>query len=321
MAKKTTLYPLKFDPQLKGKVWGGEKLVSLLGKNAKGKIGESWELSGVKGNVSVVANGSLKGENLTHLIENFGATLLGNKVYANYGNEFPLLFKFIDAKEDLSIQLHPNDAIAKERHNSFGKTEMWYVLQADADAQLILGFNQEVDKETYLKSLSEGKITQILHSEKVTKGDTFLITPGTVHAIGAGILLAEIQQTSDITYRIYDWDRPDVDGSMRELHTDLALDIISFKDPKAKMAYSVSKNESTLLCKSAYFETYLLKLSTTISKDISALDSFIVYMCTEGEAVICGEKIQTGETILIPASFDSVDINTTSATLLEVYVP
>ena len=321
MDKKDALYPLKFHPQLKEKVWGGNKLASLLGKEAKGKIGESWELSGVKGNVSIVSNGSLKGENLTRLIKNFGADLLGTKISSQYPGEFPLLFKFIDAKEDLSVQLHPNDAIARERHNSFGKTEMWYIQQADEDARLIIGFNKQMDKETYVKALSEGIITQLLHSEKVTKGDTFFIAPGTVHAIGAGILVAEIQQTSDITYRIYDWDRPDVDGTMRELHTDLALDVISFHDTKAKINYSVSKNVPVLLCKSPYFETNLLKLSKPFQRDSSQLDSFVVYMCTEGEATLCGEKIKTGETLLIPALFNEINIITSGVTLLEVYVP
>lgn len=321
MDNKSAFYPLKFYPQLKEKVWGGNKLATLLGKNADGKIGESWELSGVKGNISIVSNGSLKGENLNTLIEKFGEKLIGRKVIAAYGNEFPLLFKFIDAKEDLSVQLHPDDAIAKRRHNSFGKTEMWYIQQADENARLILGFNQQMDKKSYLKALSEGTITQVLHSEKVTKGDTFFISPGTVHAIGGGILLAEIQQTSDITYRIYDWDRPDVDGSMRELHTDLALDVISFEDSNAKIEYAVTENEPVLLSKSPYFVTNLLKLSKPYQKDSSKLDSFVVYMCTEGEAIICGEQIKTGETLLIPAFFEQIEIITSGVTLLEVYVP
>ncbi|MEZ4817097.1 MAG: type I phosphomannose isomerase catalytic subunit [Flavobacteriaceae bacterium] len=321
MDKKLPLYPLKFYPQFKEKVWGGHKLSSLLGKNTEGKIGESWELSGVKENISTVANGIFEGESLTCLIENFGEALLGNKVVAQFGNEFPLLFKFIDAKEDLSVQLHPDDSIAKERHNSFGKTEMWYILQADKHARLILGFNQKMDKETYLKTLSKGNITQTLHAEKVTQGDAFFITPGMVHAIGGGILLAEIQQTSDITYRIYDWDRPDVDGTMRKLHTDLALDVISFEDTKAKIDYVLSENEATLLCKSLYFETNILKLTKPFQRDSSTLDSFVVYMCTEGEATICGEKIQTGETLLIPAFYKTIELIASQATLLEVYIP
>lgn len=319
--KKSQLYPLKFYPQLKEKVWGGNKLASVLGKNGSGKIGESWELSGVQGNISVVSNGDLKGKDLNKLIEDFNTDLLGKKVVEAYGREFPLLFKFIDAREDLSVQLHPHDAVAKERHNSFGKTEMWYIQQADENARLILGFKGKVNKETYLQHLSQGSITKILHSEKVKKGDAFFIEPGTVHAIGAGVLLAEIQQTSDITYRIYDWDRPDVDGSMRELHTDLALDVISFEENNAKLEYAVSENESAPLCKSAYFETNILRLSQAFQKDISKIDSFIVYMCVEGSAEINNEKIELGETLLIPACFEEISIKTEDVTLLEVYVP
>ncbi|MAL60930.1 MAG: mannose-6-phosphate isomerase [Flavobacteriaceae bacterium] len=318
---KSKLYPLKFHPQLKEKVWGGSKLVSVLGKKGKGKLGESWELSGVKNNISIVANGALNGENLNMLIEEYGTDLLGEAVLKKYGKEFPLLFKFIDAREDLSVQLHPDDEVAKQRHNSFGKTEMWYIQQADKDARLILGFNQKMDKETYLQHLSKKAITKILHAEKVQKGDAFFIAPGTVHAIGAGVLLAEIQQTSDITYRIYDWDRPDVDGSMRELHTDLALDVISFEKSDAKLKYSVSENETTPLCTSDYFETNIVKLTKPIQKDISKIDSFMVYMCVEGNAIINGEPIKLGETLLLPACFQHIHIETEAATLLEVYVP
>lgn len=319
--KKPQLYPLKFHPQLKEKVWGGNKLVSVLGKNGSGKIGESWELSGVQGSISVVSNGDLKGEDLNKLIEDYNTDLLGKKVVKTYGREFPLLFKFIDAREDLSVQLHPNDEVAKQRHNSFGKTEMWYIFQADEDARLILGFINKVDKETYLKQLSQGTIMKVLHSEKVKKEDAFFIAPGTVHAIGAGVLLAEIQQTSDITYRIYDWDRPDVDGSMRELHTNLALDVISFEKSNAKLKYSVSENVPASLCQSDYFETNIIKLSKPSQKNISKIDSFIVYMCVEGKAIINNEPIRLGETLLLPACFQQVYIETEGATLLEVYVP
>lgn len=317
----TPLYPLKFVPQLKEKVWGGNKLLSNLGKNGSGKIGESWEISGVKDNVSIVANGLLIGQSLSHLIGTYNVELLGSKVTEKYGMEFPLLFKFIDAQEDLSVQLHPDDAIARERHNSFGKTEMWYILDAEKDARLILGFEDSIDKEEYLKHLSKGSITSILHSEKVEKGDSFFISPGTVHAIGGGILLAEIQQTSDITYRIYDWDRPDIDGTMRELHTDLSLDVIDFKKSDAKIEYSDSEDKSVTLCKSDYFKTCILNLSKSFSKSVSHIDSFIVYMCVEGKAVINNETIKKGETLLIPACFNEITITTSGASLLEISVP
>jgi mannose-6-phosphate isomerase len=333
--KLPALYPVKFKPQLKERVWGGSQLALQLGKEGNENIGESWEISGVKDNVSVVSNGILKGRSLTELLEQYHEDLLGKSVAERFGNEFPLLFKFIDAREDLSVQLHPNNAVAKERHNSFGKTEMWYILNTVEDARLILGFNREMDKSTYLKYLSEGNITDILHSEEVKEGEAFFIAPGTVHAIGAGVLLAEIQQTSDITYRIYDWDRPGTDGEMRELHTDLALDVIDFEISETKLNFSKIDNESVIVCGSAYFETYSLRLTKNFQKDISKIDSFIVYMCVEGEAIINseknsvlssndlakGEELKKGETILVPACVNHVSFETKGATLLEVYVP
>ena len=333
--KLPALYPIKFKPQLKEKVWGGSQLALQLGKEGNENIGESWEISGVKDNVSVVSNGILKGRSLTELLEQYHEDLLGKSVAARFGNEFPLLFKFIDAKEDLSVQLHPDNAVAKERHNSFGKTEMWYVLNGGKGARLILGFNQEMDKATYLKYLSEGNIIDILNSEKVTEGDVFFIPPGTVHAIGAGVLLAEIQQTSDITYRIYDWDRPGTDGKMRELHIDLALDVIDFGSSNPKIDFSEIDNEPVTVCSSVYFETNSLRLTKNIQRDISKIDSFIVYMCVKGEAIINseensvfssnalsnGEQLKKGETLLIPACANHVSFGTKGVTLLEVYVP
>ena len=323
--KLPSLYPLKFQPQLMEKVWGGHQLALRLGKQAKGSIGESWEISGVEEHVSIVDNGIFEGRPLTELLELYGSELLGGGVADRFGTTFPLLFKFIDAREDLSVQLHPGDALAKERHNSFGKTEMWYILHAEKDARLIMGFNREMDKKTYQKYLSEKQITRILHSEKVTEGDAFFIAPGTVHAIGAGVLLAEIQQTSDITYRIYDWDRPGVDGQMRELHTELALDVIDFNPSNAKLQFSEKDNEAIEVCKSAYFVTHSLKLNRDLQRDLTTIDSFVVYMCVEGHAIIgcedSSEVLKKGETLLIPACEKQVSIETKGATLLEVYVP
>ena len=295
-------------------------------KKGTGKqIGESWELSGVNENISVVANGTLEGHSLTHIIEDYQGDLLGNRVFEDFGKKFPLLFKFIDAAQDLSVQLHPDDFLAKERHNSFGKTEMWYVMQADPNARLILGFISEIDKNTYFKKLSENKITEILHSEAVKKGDSFVIYPGTVHAIGAGVVLAEIQQTSDITYRIYDWDRPGIDGKLRELHTEMALAAIDFNESKTRLDHPEKENTSVPLCHTAYFATNKLQLTNNIKRDLSALDSFVVYMCVDGQAIIeaggFSEAMQTGETILIPASIATIQIKATAATILEVYIP
>lgn len=319
------LHPLRFKPILKEKVWGGSKLKELFNKEGNGTIGESWEISGVNGDISEVSNGELKGKKLNDLVEYYTSDLLGKKVYKLYQTNFPLLFKFIDAEQDLSVQLHPNDALAQERHNSFGKTEMWYVMQAEENSRLILGFNREMNQATYEKFLQNNDIIEILHSEKVKEGDSFFIAPGTVHAIGAGVVLAEIQQTSDITYRIYDWDRPDVNGNMRELHTQEAIAAINFNQPTTNLVYQNKTNEPVLLKKSAYFETNRLHLTKDFKRGISTVDSFIVYMCVAGKAIIevlnFSETISTGETILIPACFKELTIKTQNATLLEVYIP
>jgi mannose-6-phosphate isomerase len=250
---KPTLYPLKFEPILKEKVWGGDKLAQFFGKQDLNKTGESWEISCVKGDVSIVANGNLKGKSLLNLIQEYDARLLGNRVYKTFGSNFPLLFKFIDAKEDLSVQLHPNDQLAKKHHDSFGKTEMWYIMQAEENARIILGFNSAMNETRYVEKVAENKITDILHSENVKTGDSFLIEPGAVHAIGAGVVLAEIQQTSDVTYRIYDWDRPDINGELRELHLDLALEAINFDNLDAKREYSLKEDVPIQLCSSLSF--------------------------------------------------------------------
>lgn len=322
---KTGLYPLTFTPILKEKVWGGTKLADLFGKEGEGNIGESWEVSGVDGNVSVVSNGELKGSTLTEVIHEYGPDLVGKKVFEDFGNTFPLLFKFIDAREDLSVQLHPDDELASERHDSFGKTEMWYIMHAEHDARLILGFNQDMDESVYLKHLSENKLPEILHSEAIAQGDSFFIAPGTVHAIGAGTLLAEIQQTSDITYRIYDWDRPDANGQMRELHTDLALAAIDYETSEARLTYADVPNTRVNLCSKPYFETNKWVLSENTKRDLSMLDSFVVYMCVDGMLAlkISEEEIvlKKGQTALLPAVFDRVEFIATEATILEVYVP
>lgn len=325
MKNETSLYPIIFQPILKEKVWGGTKLQSTFNKSGKGLIGESWEISGVPDNISIVANGELKGKSLNWLIEKYGADLVGKDVYEKFGNTFPLLFKFIDAREDLSVQLHPDDTLAKARHNSFGKTEMWYILDVEKDSRIILGFNQDMTEEVYQKSLSENNITKILHSEYVQKGDAYIITPGLVHAIGAGVMLAEIQQTSDVTYRIYDWDRPDTNGEMRELHNDLALDAIDYNIIDAKVKYKAEKNEPTPMGSTQFFATNKLEITKTIVRNLNEMDSCKVYMCTKGEALIesegFSEKIKMGETILIPAILSQIKITSNSATFLEVYIP
>jgi len=323
------LYPLKFTPIFKDKIWGGNKIKSILNKDfgSLPNCGESWELSGVEGNVSVVSNGYLAGNTIEELLEVYMGDLAGDEVYENFGNEFPLLIKFIDANDDLSIQVHPDDKMAAERHNSYGKTEMWYVLQADEGSKLQSGFNQPVDQEKYLEKLGKAELTDILNFEEVTAGDVFFIPAGRVHAIGKGILLAEIQQTSDITYRIYDYDRRDNQGNPRELHTDLALDAIDYEQlPEYKTKYSTKPNESVELVSCQYFTTNLLEVSRFIEKDFNKLDSFVIYICFDGELNIeteaGSESIKKGETILLPASIENVILKPTTvlARLLEVYI-
>ena len=323
--QKSLLYPLKFHPILKKKIWGGTKLNSLLNKNGDGNIGESWEISGVDNDISVVSNGSLKGKNIAWLLSEYKEELIGEQVYKKFGEIFPLLFKFIDATQDLSVQVHPEDALSKQRHNSFGKTEMWYILQADEDARLIIGFNDEYDQKDYLNALSEKRITEILNSVAVDKGDAFIINPGTVHAIGAGVLLAEIQQTSDITYRIYDWDRPGTDGQMRQLHTDLALDAIDFSTVSKKIVNHQKNNNPVHIGETHFFSVNKLDVTEPIVRKLEGFSSFIVYMCIEGDSIIegngCSEIIKKGETVLIPAQLDEIKFNTKAASFLEVYIP
>jgi mannose-6-phosphate isomerase len=323
------LYPLKFKPIYKDKIWGGDKIKTVLNKDFGNlpNCGESWELSGVEGNVSEVSNGFLAGNTLEELIEVYMGDLVGDRVFETFGIEFPLLIKFIDANDNLSIQVHPDDELSKIRHNAFGKTEMWYVMQSDSGSKLQSGFNQQVDKEKYLKKLKMNELTDLLNFEEVTAGDVFFIPAGRVHAIGKGILLAEIQQTSDITYRIYDYDRRDSYGKPRELHTELALDAIDFTlSPEYKSRYESRLNESVMLVKCKYFTTNMLDLNKIVEKDYNQLDSFVIYICLEGELLIetesGSETVQKGETILIPASIESVQLSPTSASvkLLEVYI-
>ena len=322
------LYPLKFKPIYKDKIWGGNKLKTILNKDfgALPNCGESWELSGVEGDVSVVANGFLEGNTLSEIIEIYMSDLLGEKVYEKFGIEFPLLIKFIDANDVLSIQVHPDDKLAVERHHAFGKTEMWYIIQADEGAELISGFNKTINKEIYLKHLEDKTLKNILNVEKVKSGNVFFIPAGRVHAIGSGILLAEIQQTSDVTYRIYDWDILDAQGNSRELHTELALGAINFehcKNPREN--YKANKNVSSNVVECEYFTTNIIELDKPLQKDYNNIDSFVIYMCLEGNVSICyNEKIETlkiGETILIPAELKELTLQPIkNAKVLEVYI-
>lgn len=317
------LYPIQFTPILKERIWGGTKLKTVLNKPIASEItGESWELSGVKGDISVVADGTYKGKNLQELLDEFPVELLGTKVHERFGREFPLLFKFIDAREDLSIQVHPNDELAKKRHNSFGKTEMWYVMQADRDSRIIVGFKNRSRRDEYLFHLEQKTLLDILDTVNTKAGDVFFLETGTVHAIGAGVLLAEIQQTSDITYRLYDFDRRDANGNKRELHVDLAVDAINYEVTDTQKSYSDRENQSNTIVDCPYFTTNYLPLHGDL--DISKNgDSFTVYMCVDGAFTFefpSGKyEFSKGDTILVPAALKQYTLSGRAA-LLEIYI-
>ncbi len=326
----SSLYPLRFKTIFKDKIWGGSKIKTVLGKDFSPlpNCGETWELSGIAEESSVIENGTFSGGDLSILLKQHGAALMGKKNYEYFGNEFPLLIKFIDANADLSIQVHPNDVLAKERHNSSGKTEMWYVLAADEDARLNVGFKKETSKEEYLEFLNAGKITDLLHYVNVAAGDVFYLPAGRIHYIGKGILLAEIQQTSDITYRIYDFDRKDAKGNKRELHTDLALDAIDFSlCEEYKTAYEEEENMPVNLVNSQYFTTDLFVLTDEIELDYSETDMFRIFIIVEGDVMMTAdggtsELLTFGDVILIPASVKEVLFSPMGEVkLLEVYIP
>ena len=319
----TTLYPLLFQPILKERIWGGTKLKSLLHKPITSEItGESWELSTVEGDVSVVANGALIGKSLTEIINKFPNELLGTQVYQQFGKQFPLLFKYLDAREDLSIQVHPNDTLAKARHHSFGKTEMWYVMQADLNAQLIVGFKKDSNAKEYLANLENNTLLNILDTVAAKPGDVFFLETGTVHAIGAGLLVAEIQQTSDITYRIYDFDRVDTQGNKRELHIDLALDAINYNRVETRKEYSKTSNSSNTVVDCKYFTTNFIPLEGTVTVQKNG-NSFTVYMGAEGSFTLSIDEkkytYQKGDTVLVPASIKEFQLSG-NASVLEIYI-
>lgn len=321
MSKK--IYPLQFDPILKERIWGGEKLKTVLNKPITSKItGESWELSTVEGDVSVIANGDLKGKLLTEVIDEAPNEILGTEVHERFGKQFPLLFKYLDAREDLSIQVHPNDALAKKRHNSFGKTEMWYIMQADPEARIIVGFKKDSNANEYVEKLKSNDLLSILDSVNVKEGDVFFLETGTVHAIGAGLVVAEIQQTSDITYRIYDFDRVDAQGNTRELHVDLALEAINYEKVETHKEYLEEENQSNSIVNCPYFTTNFIPLTETINISKTG-NSFTVYMCIDGAFEIEYDmnmyQYQKGDTVLIPAAMDYY-VMSGKASILEIYI-
>ena len=345
------LYPFKFETILKQVIWGGSEICRFKNSDVQESgIGESWEISQVPGSVSVVANGELKGKSLTDLIELAPDALLGKSVYARFGKEFPLLIKFIDAEDNLSIQVHPDDTLARARHNSFGKTEMWYVVASKPGAKLVSGFSQQIDAAEYERRIADNSIEEVLQHHEVKAGDVFFLPAGRVHAIGAGLFIAEIQQSSNITYRLYDYNRKDINGNGRELHTELAKDAIDYKmysDLKAD--YDPVENDLVPLVSCSYFTTNRIQLKADASgyedvitdngkqkvlmtetvemdRDYSSLDSFVIYVCMQGEGNITYGDDQTisihqGESVLLPACLDGTTLSSSGELLLlETYI-
>ena len=315
--------PLHFYPIFKERIWGGTKLKTFLNKEINSNTtGESWEISTVENDVSIVSKGIFQGKSFNQIIDLYPQEILGAKVFEQFGKQFPLLFKFLDAQQDLSIQVHPNDELAKKQHNSFGKTEMWYVMQADENAELIVGFKEKSSPEEYSKSIENKNILSLLNIEKVSKGDTYFIETGTIHAIGAGTIIAEIQQTSDITYRIYDFDRVGTDGKKRELHTDLALKAINYEVVSAKQKYSKEINEHNQIVSCNYFTTNFIPLDGTLEFQTNK-ESFRVLMCVEGTFTIILNNVDyqytKGDTVLIPAIITHFVIKG-NASILEIYI-
>lgn len=323
------MYPLKFEPILKQTLWGGEKIIPFKHLNdTLANVGESWEVSAVEGSESVVANGADKGHTLPEMVRKYKDELVGESNYTRFGDKFPLLIKFIDAKLDLSIQVHPGDDLARKRHNSFGKNEMWYVISADKRAKLISGFSQQITPKEYKERVHNGTFAEVLQPCPIQPGDVFYVPAGRVHGIGAGAFVAEIQQTSDITYRIFDYNRKDKDGKSRELHTSQAIDAINFADVQDdfRTEYERIQNEPVEMVASPYFTTSVYDMTEDITCDYSELDSFVIFICVEGACRLTDNEknevtLQAGDTVLLPATTQEVTIVPDGAVkLLETYV-
>lgn len=319
------LYPLKFTPITYYRIWGGSKLNSAVPKELQmDNLGEIWSISGVEGNLSVVENGELKGKNLKELVKEYQERLVGKKVWKKFGTEFPLLIKFLDTAADLSVQVHPNDLQAKELHNSFGKSEMWYIMDAEPNSELIIGFKKGIQKEEYRKHLEANSLDEILNKIPVQKGDALYIPAGRVHAIGSGVVLAEIQQTSDITYRIYDYNRIDKDGKKRELHTENAARVIDFTPiEKIKSDYETTENQFNTLIETPYFKTKVFSGNETQEFSNNELR---IYICTEGKGKFISKnfeiELKKYESLLIPAEFTDYQLLTIKGfSLIEVVIP
>ena len=325
------LYPIKFKPRIKERIWGGSAILrkkgSAASRLAKDRLyGESWDLSSVKGDISVVANGLLKGNNLEEIIEVYMGDMVGERNFERYGLEFPLLVKYLDCNDRLSVQVHPDDALAEERHGSIGKTEAWYVVDCKPGAALYLGFkNREITREQYIAAVAESRLEQELNRIEVKPGDVFFIPAGTVHALGAGIEVVEVQQTSDVTYRIYDWDRVDASGKGRELHTALAVDAIDFEADAEELhrRYTLRASEEVTVVESPYFNMVIHDVAQRKELDRSSYDTFIIYICLAGELRITAdgheEHLADGELVLVPAALNDIVVEG-QGRMMEVYI-
>lgn len=325
---ETSLYPLKFEPILKDKIWGGTRLKTMLYKEISPAncCGESWEVSGLVGDESMITNGFLAENNLNELLEIYMTELVGEKNYEKYGLGFPLLIKFIDAQDNLSVQVHPDDELAQRKYGQSGKTEMWHVIASEPGSGLYVGFNKTVSKAQFEEAIANGTVEEVLQFYPVQPGDTFMIPAGTVHAIGKGVLLAEIQQPSNITFRVFDWNRLDDEGNSRELHVQEALEAIDFdhQTDNFKVEYQPQLNKTVRLVRSQYFNTSLLEFDQPLNKSFVEIDSFVIYMCLDGQILLAygdeRERLETGEVVLIPAEMEEVQLlPARKSKVLEVY--
>ena len=320
------MQPIKFNPLLVQTLWGGEKIIPFKHLNSDlTQVGESWEISGVKGNETVVSEGEFKGKKLNELVDELKGKLVGEANYKRFGNDFPLLIKFIDARQELSIQVHPTDELAQKRGKLRGKTEMWYIMDSDENAKLRAGMKEKITPEQYKQMVEDDTITEAIAEYKVKEGDCFFLPAGRIHSIGTGCFLAEIQQTSDVTYRIYDFKRKDKDGNYRELHTEEAAECIDYNvEPNYRTEYTPVKNESVALVECPYFTTAVYDLNEPMTLDYSELDSFVILIGLKGSGEITDNEGNTttlceGETILIPATTSEVKV-TGNIKFLETYV-
>lgn len=318
--------PLKFNALLKSTLWGGDKIIPFKNLDVQQEnVGESWEISGVKGNETIVADGPYAGKKLNELVEELKGKLVGEDNYQRFGNEFPLLIKFIDARQDLSIQVHPTDEIAKMQGKERGKTEMWYLMDSDKDATLLCGLKKKITPEEYAQMVENDTIVDAIDRYEVKEGDCFFLPAGRIHAIGTGCFLAEIQQTSDVTYRIYDFKRKDKDGNYRQLHTKEAAECINYNvESNYRTDYTPVKNQGVSLVQCPYFNTAVYDLDEPMTIDYSELDSFVILIGVKGNATITDNEgntftLQAGESVLVPATTETLKVDG-NIKFLETYV-